>query len=118
VCRAKSITIDGKIVQKTLWELRSVLIKLFKRLTDLFIVPEKRGNARGGEDLAVEPFGQGHIHRTKRRVKGGNKTGLITYPLKGGGGSSEEPDEGKPQVRFCAGDHGNYGTNTPIGGGL
>ena len=84
MCRAKSITIDGKIVQKTLWELRSVLIKLFKRLTDLFIVPEKRGNARGGEDLAVEPFGQGHIHRTKRRVKGGNKTGLITYPLKGG----------------------------------
>jgi hypothetical protein len=30
----------------------------------------------------------------------------------------EEPDEGKPQVRFCEGAHGNPGTNTPIGGWL
>lgn len=29
-------------------------------------------------------MGQGHTHRTKRRVKGGNKTGLIAYPLKEG----------------------------------
>ena len=70
VCAIKPI--DGKIVQTTLWE------------SDQFIVPEKRGNARGGKGLAVEPLGQGHIHRTKRRVKGGNKTGLITYPLKDG----------------------------------
>jgi hypothetical protein len=26
-------------------------------------------------------LGQGHIHRTKRQIKDGNKTGLITYPL-------------------------------------
>jgi hypothetical protein len=70
VCSIKPI--DGKIVQTTLWE------------SDQFIVPEKRGNARGGKGLAVEPLGHGHIHRTKRRIKGGNKTGLITYPLKGG----------------------------------
>ena len=69
VCAIKPI--DDKIVQTTLWE------------SDQFIVPKKRGNARGGKGLAVEPLGQGHIHRTKRRVKGGNKTVLITYPLKG-----------------------------------
>ena len=69
VCAIKLI--DGKIVQTTLWE------------SDQFIVPEKRGNARGGKGLAVEPLGQGHIHRTKRRVKDGNKTGLITYPENG-----------------------------------
>jgi len=63
--------INGKIVQTTLWE------------SDQLIVPLKRGNAREGKGLAVEPLGEGHIHRTKRRVKGGNKTGLITYPLKG-----------------------------------
>jgi hypothetical protein len=51
-------------------------------LTDQFIVPETRGNARGGKGLAVEPLGQGHIHRTKRRINDGNKTELITYPLK------------------------------------
>jgi hypothetical protein len=67
VCAIKSI--KGKIVQTTLWE------------SDQFIVPEKRGNARGGKGLAVEPLGQGHIHRTRRRIKGGNKTGLITYPV-------------------------------------
>ena len=65
VCPIKPI--NGKIVQTTLWE------------SDQFIVPVKRGNACGGKGLAVEPLGQGHIHRTKRRVKDGNKTGLITY---------------------------------------
>ena len=36
------------------------------------------------------------------------------------GCASEEPDEGKPQVRFCEGAHSNsnLGANTPIGGGL
>jgi hypothetical protein len=67
VCSIKPM--NGKIVQTTFWEL------------DQFIVPEKRGNARGGKGLAVEPLGQGHIHRIKRRVKGDNKTGLITYPV-------------------------------------
>jgi len=81
VCVIKPI--DGKIVQTILWKLRSVLIKLFKSLTDQLIVPLKRGNARGGKGLAVEPLGQGHIHRTMRRIKDGNKTGLITYPVKG-----------------------------------
>ena len=66
VCPIKPI--NGKIVQTTLWE------------SDQFIVPAKRGNACGGKGLAVEPLGQGHIHRTKRRVKDGNKTGHITYP--------------------------------------
>jgi len=66
VCAIKPI--DGKIVQMTLWE------------SDQLIVPMKQGNACGGKGLAVEPLGQGHIHRTKRRVKDGNKTGLITYP--------------------------------------
>ncbi len=65
VCAIKHI--DGKIVQMTLWE------------SDQSIVPLMRGNARGGKGLAVEPLGQGHIHRTKRRIKDGNKTGLITY---------------------------------------
>jgi hypothetical protein len=43
----------------------------------------KRGNARGRKGLAVEPLDQGHIHRTKRRIKDGNKTGLITYLVNG-----------------------------------
>jgi RNA-directed DNA polymerase len=30
----------------------------------------------------------------------------------------EEPDEGKPHVRFCEGAHSNLGANTPTGGGL
>jgi len=59
--------INGKILQMTLWG------------SDQFIVPMKQGNAYGGKGLAVEPLGQGHIHRTKRRAKDGNKTGLITY---------------------------------------
>ena len=66
VCAIKPI--NGKIVQTTLWE------------SDQLIVPLKRANAREGKGLAVEPLGQGHIHRTKRRIKDGNKTGLITYP--------------------------------------
>jgi hypothetical protein len=61
--------IDGKIVQMTLCE------------SDHFIVPLKRGNARGG--LVVELMRQGQIHRTKKRVKDGNKTGFITYPVNG-----------------------------------
>jgi hypothetical protein len=68
VCAIKPI--NGKILQTALWE------------SDQPIVPVKRGNARGRKGLAVEPFGQGHIHRTKRLVKDGNKTGIITYPLK------------------------------------
>jgi RNA-directed DNA polymerase len=34
------------------------------------------------------------------------------------GGTPEEPDEGKPHVRFCEGAHSNLGANTPTGGGL
>ena len=64
VCAIKPI--DGKIVQMILWE------------SDQSIVPLKWGNAQGGKGLAVEPLGQGHIHRTKRRIKEGNKTGPIT----------------------------------------
>jgi len=68
VCPIKPM--NGKIVQTTLWE------------SDQLIVLTKQGNACGGKGLAVEPLGQGHIRRTKRRVKEGNKTGLITYPEK------------------------------------
>jgi hypothetical protein len=43
----------------------------------------------------------------------------LTYTLfKGRGCVPEEPDEGKPQVRFCEGAHSNLGANTPSGGGL
>ena len=69
VCNVKPI--NGKILQMTLWG------------SDQLIVPMKQGNAYGGKGLAVEPLGPGHIHRTKRRVKDGNKTGLITYPENG-----------------------------------
>ena len=65
VCPIKPI--DGKIVQTTLWE------------SDQLIVLMKQGNACGGKELAIEPLSPRHIHRTKRRVKDGNKTGLITY---------------------------------------
>jgi hypothetical protein len=37
-----------------LWELRSVLIKHFKRLSDLLIVPKQQGNICAGEGLAWE----------------------------------------------------------------
>jgi len=42
-----------------------------------------------------------------------------TYTLyKHRGCVPEEPDEGKPQVRFCEGAHSTLGANTPSGGGL
>ena len=56
VCAIKPI--DGKIVQTTLWE------------SDQFIVPEKRGNARGGKGLAVEPLGSGTHPPHKEADKG------------------------------------------------
>ena len=65
VCAIKPM--NGKIVQTTLWE------------SDQLIVLMKQGNACGGKGLAVEPLSPRHIYRTKRRVKDGNKTGLITY---------------------------------------
>ena len=67
VCSIKPI--NGKIVRTIPWE------------SEQLIVPLKRGNAREGKGLAVESLGQGHIHRTKRWVKDGNKTGLITYSV-------------------------------------
>lgn len=67
VCPIKPI--KGKIVRTTLWG------------SDQLIVQEKQGKTHGVKGLAVESLGQGHIHRTKRWVKDGNKTGLITYPL-------------------------------------
>ncbi len=56
VCPIKPI--NGKMVQMTLWELRSILIKLFKSLTDQFIVPEKRANACRGKG----PAGTHHLY--------------------------------------------------------
>ena len=69
VCPTKPI--DGKIVQTALWE------------SDQLIVLTKQGNVCGGKGLAQEPFGQGHIFHTQRRVKDVNKTGPITYPENG-----------------------------------
>jgi hypothetical protein len=65
VCAIKPI--NDKILQMTLWE------------SDQLIIPKNQGNVCGGKELAVEPLGLGHIHRTKRRVTDGNKTELITY---------------------------------------
>lgn len=81
VCAIKPIS--GKMVQTTHWELQSVLIKLFKSLTDQLIVSLKRDNACGGKGQVVEQLGQGHIFRSERRVKDDNKTGLTTYPKNG-----------------------------------
>jgi len=39
-----------------LWELRSVLIKVFKRLSDMLIVPKKQGNICAGKGLAERLF--------------------------------------------------------------
>jgi len=103
VCGVKPM--NGEALQMALWE------------SDQFIVPLKQGNSCGGKGLAEEPLGQGHIFRTQMRVKDGNKTGLITY-LNDGEGSSEEPDEGKPQVRFCEGAHSNLKAKTVAGGAL
>jgi hypothetical protein len=104
VCGIKPI--NGEALQMTLWE------------SNQFIVPWKRGNACGGKGLAEEALGQGHIFRTQMRVKDGNKTGLITYLINDRAVSSEEPDEGKLQVRFCEGAHSNLGAITPVGGAL
>ncbi|MFV9631793.1 MAG: hypothetical protein ACNYWM_12085 [Methanosarcinales archaeon] len=101
VCAIKPI--NGKIPQMAYWE------------SDQPIVLMKQGNACGGKKLTVEPLGQGHILRTQMRIKDGNKTVLMTYPppkKKGWGVSSEEPDEGNLQVRFCEGAHSNLGAIT------
>ena len=102
----KQMGFKGKILQTTLWG------------SDQFIVPSKQGNSCGGRGLAEEALRQGHIFHTQMRVKDGNKTGLITYLINDREVSSEEPDEGKPQVRFCEGGHSNLGTITPSGGAL
>jgi len=99
VCDVKPM--NGKIPQMAYWE------------SDQLVVPLKQGNACGGKGLTVEPLGPGHIFRTQMRVKGGNKNVLTTYPEKGWGGSSEEPDEGNLHVRFCEGAHSNLGAITP-----
>nr|QNO47036.1 hypothetical protein LBHKAHFG_00017 [Methanosarcinales archaeon ANME-2c ERB4] len=104
VCGVKPI--DGKTSQMAFWE------------SDQLIVPLKQGNSCGGKGLTVEPLRPGHILRTQMRVKGDNKTVLTTYPEKGWGGSSEEPDEGNLHVRFCEGAHSNLGAITPERGAL
>jgi hypothetical protein len=68
VCGIKPM--NGEVLQMTRWK------------SDQLIVLEKQDNACGGKGLAEEPLGQGHIFCTQRQVKGGNKTGLITYPVK------------------------------------
>jgi len=67
--------------------------------------------------IKEEPLGQGRIFRTQMRVKDDNKTGLIAYLTNDEEGSSEELDEGKPQVRFC-GAHSNLKAKTVAGGAL
>jgi hypothetical protein len=188
---------NGKMVQTTLRELRRVLINLFKRLTDQFMVPVKQGNARGGKGLAGVRWTNGntpsipreglakHFGRTfltskklRRKMKDMNQWlksiqnrvalnvwwQVLTqklighYPYYGirvnrrsqkrsynweqfnrflsfnplptptiyhfytlskrRGCTPEEPDEGKPQVRFCEGAHSSLGAITPLGGVL
>ena len=104
VCGVKPM--NGETLQMACWE------------SDQFIAPSKQGNSCGGKGLAEEPLGPGHVIRTQMRVKDGNKTKLITYLINDGEGSSEAPDEGKPQVRFCEGAHSNLGVITPAGGAL
>jgi len=43
---------------------------------------------------------------------------LSSITLRHRGCTSEEPDGGKPHVRFCEGTHSNLGAITPIGGAL
>jgi hypothetical protein len=81
------------------------------------LITLKQDSSCGWKGLAEEALRHGHILRTKKRVKDGNKTGLITYYLTNDREiSSKEPE--KPHVRFCEGAHGNPGANTPVGGGL
>ena len=68
----------------------------------------KRSNARRVKGLAVEPLGQGHIHSTKRRVKDGSNTGLITYRVNDRAVFLKSKDEGKLQVLFCKGAHSSF----------
>lgn len=104
VCAIKSI--NGKIVQTTLWE------------SDQFIVPEKQGNACRGKGLAGARW-TGRDTPSILRYGQGVSTKLWFITLRERRGCTpEEPDEGKLQVRFCEGAHGNLGANTPIGGGL
>jgi hypothetical protein len=70
VCDVKPV--NGKMPQMTYWE------------SDQLILPLKQGNSCGGKGLTVEPLGQGHIFRTRMRVKDDNKTVLTTYPEKDG----------------------------------
>lgn len=48
------------------------------RELDQFVVPKTQDSACRGKG-AEEPFWQGHIFRTQRRIDDGNKTGLLTY---------------------------------------
>ena len=104
VCPIKPI--NGKIVQMTLRE------------SDQFIVPVMWGNAHRGKGLAGARWtgrDTPSIPRDGREVS----TKLWSITLRERRGCTpEEPDEGKPQVRFCEGAHSNLGANTPIGGGL
>nr|QNO47077.1 hypothetical protein ONOHIMFI_00003 [Methanosarcinales archaeon ANME-2c ERB4] len=115
VCGVKPV--NGEALQMACWESDQFIVpSAMLRLR--FALPSKQGNACGGKELAEEPLGQGHIFRTQMQVKDGNKTGFITYLINDREGSSEEPDEGKPHVRFCEGVHSNLGAITPAGGAL
>jgi len=104
VCPIKPI--NGKILQTTLWE------------SDQFIVPEKQGNACRGKGLAGARWTGRDTSSILRDGQGvSTKRWSITLRERRGC-TPEEPDEGKPQVRFCERAHSNLGANTPIGGGL
>jgi hypothetical protein len=104
VCPIKPI--DGKIVQTTLWK------------SDQFIVQGKQGNACRGKGLAGARW-TGRDTSPIPRDGQGVSTKLWSITLRERRGCTpEEPDEGRLQVRFCEGAHGNLGANTPIGGGL
>jgi len=89
------------------------LINLFKSLTDQFIVPEKQGNACRGKELAgARWIGRDTppIPTDGREVS--TKPWSITLRERRRC-TPEDPDEGKPQVRFCEGAHSTLGANTP-----
>jgi hypothetical protein len=80
--------------------------KMSVRKSDMLIVVMKQGNACGAKEHALLCRGlRKHCSSLRTWIRNGNK---INPPIKECGrvllvSSSEEPDEGNPQVRFCEG---------------
>jgi hypothetical protein len=96
---------NGKTSQMALWE------------SDQFIVPRRQGNACGGKGLAGAHCDDRETLSILRDGQGVS-TKLASITLRCRGSTPEEPDEGKPQVRFCEGAHSHFGAITPTRSGL